>query len=294
MNCRFGMIRGAACAVGNVAYFNPGGTPCVYFHDYQTKQWGELPRCPTSQFALVVINGQLTTVGGTNSSKLFGFSKAQWKQTFPQMSTNREYAAAVCTGHYVVVAGGHDGHEALASVEVMDTNTRQWFTAASLPRGIYRASMTTCGDTLYLSGDKTTEVHYCSLITLLQSCEVPTNQAALWTKIKSLIRPSAENPPSSQQANVWMRLKALPVCESTALTLCGQLVSVGGYEEKHRQAVDNVYFYNPLTSSWKVIGRIPSGQSCILAATLPGDKLIIVTGVEDISIDMVSCVIREL
>ena len=161
-SCRFGMIRGAACAVGNVAYFNPGSTSSVYFYDYETKRQGELPQCPTSQFALIVINGQLMTVGGTNSNKLFGFSKAQWKETFPPMSINREYPAAVCIGHYVVVAGGHNGHEVLASVEVMDTNTRQWCTAASLPRGVYRASMTAHGDMLYLLGDKTSEVHYCS------------------------------------------------------------------------------------------------------------------------------------
>ena len=293
MTCSYGMIRGAVCAMGNAAYFNPIVSYHIFYYDYHAKQWVELPQCSSLNFAFVVINDQVTIVGGFDSNKLFGYSKGQWKETFPPMSTNREFPAAVCTGHYVVVAGGHDGRKALASVEVMDTDTRQWFTAASLPRGIHWASITVYKDMLYLLGDETTEVHYCSIQNLLESCTGPMNQSTLLAKIKGLMRP--ENPPSSSpQVNVWMRLDDLPVCSSTAVTLCGQLVCVGGnYGDKDNNAVDSVYCYNPLTSLWEVIGRMPSKGSCTLTATLPGDKLIVVSG-GNVSIDIASCVMSEL
>ena len=292
MTCSHGMIRGAVCTMGNAAYFNPIVSCHIFYYDYHVKQWVELPQCSSLNFAFVVINDQLTTVGGFDSNKLFGYSEGVWKETFPPMSTNREFPAAVCTGHYVVVAGGQDGRKALASVEVMDTNSQQWFTAASLPRRIHQASMTVCGDMLYILGDGTTEVHYCSIQNLLESCTGSMNQSTLLAKIKGLMRP--ENPPSSLQVNVWMRLKDLPVCSSTAVTLCGQLICVGGHDNKDKKNVDNVYCYNASTSSWKVIGQIPLKNSYTLAATLPGDKLIIVSGGGNISIDIASCVMSEL
>ena len=144
------------------------------------------------------------------------------------MSTNRQDPAAVCTGHYLVVAGGHDGYEALASVELLDTNLQRWSTAAaSLPRGIYEASMTVCGDMLYLLGDGTTEVHCCSLQTLLQleayqvqaPEDVPaTHRDTLWTKVKNLMQPG-----SAPHSQLWIRLEDLPVRWSTAITVFDQL-----------------------------------------------------------------------
>ena len=96
----------------------------------------------------------------------------------------------------------------------MDTNTLQWFTAASLSRGIHWASMTACVDDLYLLGDNTSYVYSCSFQALLRTCQAPG---------KAL---------SSQQASVWNRVSDLPVICSTTATLCGQLVSVGGKDDK--------------------------------------------------------------
>ena len=138
----------------------------------------------------------------------------------------------------------------------MDTNTLQWFIAASLPKGICGASMTACDDLL---GDYSTNVYSCSLQALLQSCQTPEKASA------------------SQQISVWNRITDLPVSSSTAITLCGQLVCVGG--EKDEKAVDSVYCYNPATAAWEIIGSIPSSQSFPLVTTLPpGDKVIVVYG----------------
>lgn len=130
--------------------------------------------------------------------------------------------------------------------------------------------MTKCDDDLYLLGDKSTHVYSCSLQSLLQSCQAPGKAYA------------------SQQTGVWNRITDLPVCQSTAVTLCGQLVSVSG--EKDKKNVDSVYCYNPATSEWKNIGTIPSGQSCPLVTALPGDKMIVVYGKKDITIAIASAI----
>ena len=292
VNCSYGMIRGTACAIGTVAYFNAGGTSSVYCYDYVTKQWTSFSEhVLVSDFTFVAISDLLTAVGGYKSNKLLTFNKGKWVEMYPPMSTKRGFLAAVCTGHSLVVAGGRGEHgQGLMTVEVMDTNTLQWFTVASLPRGIYWASMTTCGDDLYLFGDDSTRVYSCSLQALLQSCQVPENstsasqQTSIWNRIIEKIS-------TSQQTNVWNRITDLPVLNSTAITLCGQLVSVGGSDGKGR-TVDTVYCYDPATSAWKTIGQIPSRRSCPLVTTLPGDKLIIVHGaIDNTTIDVASAIV---
>ena len=264
------MNRGAACSIGAMAYFSIGGISDVYCYNYVSKQWTELPaRLMVTYFTFVVVNDLLTTVGGTDSNKLFTFTEGKWVEKFPPMLTNRWNPAAVCTGHSLVVAGGKDEHgQDLPIVEVMDTNTLQWFTAASLPRGVYWASMTVCRDDLYLLGDYTTCVYSCSLPALLQSCQ------------------ASKKASTSQETSVWKKITDLPVSESTAVTLCDQLVSVGG--EDKNGLVDSVYRYDPLTSTWKIIGQIPSCKHCPLVTTLQGDKLIFVYGVGDITIEVAS------
>ena len=278
VKCIFVMVRGAACAGGTVAYFNPGGVNIVYCYNCLSKQWTELPKPKIgSGFALVIIYDLLTTVGGDNSNKLFTFNGKKWVDKYPPMPTKREQPAAVCSGHSLVVAGGQDEQSGcIATVEVMDTNTLQWFTAASLSRGIYRASMTICCDDLYLYGDtnlygdNSTHVYSCSLQSLLQSCQVPGKASAL------------------QQTSIWNRITDLPVSSSIAITLCGQLISVGGIKDE--KTVDSVYCYNPATSEWKIIGTIPLSMSFPLVTTIPGDKMIVVYGGVDITIAIANAI----
>ena len=272
VKCIFSMQRGAACAGETVAYFNTVGVNNVYCYNCLSKQWTELPKPSVySRIALVIISDLLTSIGGTNSNKLFTFNGEKWVEKYPPMPTKRRYPAAVCSGHSLVVAGGRDEqHQSLPTVEVMDTSTLQWFTAASLPRGIHEASLTTCGDDLYLLRDASAHVYSCSLQSLLRSCQAPGKASA------------------SQQTSIWNRIADLPVSKSTAITLCGQLVSVGG--EKNKEAVDSVYCYNPATSEWKIIGTIPSYQSRPLVTTLPGDKMIVVYGMMDITIAVASAI----
>lgn len=275
VECRYGMVRGTACAIGTMVYFNPGGVPDIYCYNYQMKQWSELPRCPSCAFALVVINDVLTIVGGFRSDKLFSFIEGKWVEKYPPMPTKRHWPAAVCTGHSLVVVGGRTGVvKDLQTVEVMDTNTFQWSTAASLPQSIYSASMTICYDDLYLFGDDSTHVYSCSLKALLESCHTP------------------EKISTAQRGSIWKRIKDLSVSESTAATLCGQVISVGGAHSASAQQADGVYCYDPITARWKSVGQTPVCCRLPLVTTLPDDKLIFIDGMQNITIYIASAVMN--
>ena len=72
---------------------------------------------------------------------------------FPPMPTKRSSVIAVTTKEHLIVAGGCSGGVGkLTTVELMDTRTLVWSTVASLPHPYYSASVTICGDQLYMLG----------------------------------------------------------------------------------------------------------------------------------------------
>ena len=156
-----GMMRGSTVVYGNTAYFSPGGTVRVY--SYQNilgnEQWSRLPDNPNEDFSLAVIDGLLTSVGGLGSNgptnsllSLTGEGeRKRWSEVFPPMPRSRRKTTCIATEQALVVAGGYKD-VFLATVEVMDINTKQWTTVSPLPQKLWLLSGIVCGDSLYLAG----------------------------------------------------------------------------------------------------------------------------------------------
>ncbi len=216
-----GRDMGSATVDGRVVYCQ--SSKRIYAYSSQRDNWTNLPDCPTVNSSLAVVNGLLTAVGGIKSGKLTNAlvsltetgSERKWSEHFPPMPTKRRYPAVVCSGRSLVAAGGGGEGGHLSTVEVMDTDVPQWFTAYGLPHPFLLASATVCGDNLYLLGgfdenSQTKSVLTCSLTALLQSCQ-PRSLGGRLKKALSL----AEDP------KVWCKVADLPVYYSTCTTLCG-------------------------------------------------------------------------
>ena len=275
------MQRGSAATVGGVAFFNPGNTNTVYSYENYSQDWKELPTCPHYNFTLVAVDGVPTAVGGsqqehTPGNALLSFAKGEWTEMFPPMAMQRSSPAAVCTSKCLVVAGGcsgSSGENLSSSVEIMNTDTRQWHTAATtnvpLPKSYDRiatsgsASMAACGDKIYMfEGGDRTHVYTCFLSSLLQSHQQSSD-------------PDHTGSTGGDDAHTtWRRVVDLPVSQSTPVALCGRLLSIGGYSDI--KEVDTVYYYEPTTDTWQEMGTLICPQGFPLAAALPGDKLIVV------------------
>ena len=177
------MRRGSAASDSNVAYFNGGGSTKVHSYDSDTQKWHQLPDTPHTWTTLVVVQHILTMVGGYLSGKvtnsllsLMGGGRAmKWLPNFPSMPTARYLTAAICTGHSLIVAGGYGCYNRLATVEVLNTDTQQWSTACSLPQPISSATISICGQQLYMMGGyqtgQTRSVITCSIPEVLQSSD---------------------------------------------------------------------------------------------------------------------------
>jgi N-acetylneuraminic acid mutarotase len=188
------------------------------------------------------------------------------------MPTKRYSASILCTGTILIVAGGDDEKdEPLKIVEVLNTETQEWYTAADLPQPLAQSSIARCGDLLYLLGgfndeDATNSVYSCSLISLLFS----TGSTSLGGCPVSILTRSINGSP-------WNRVADLPVKYSNAVSLHGRLLIIGGWDSEGKRTTA-VHMYQPTTDSWEVICHMTTPRTQCLSAVLPDNQLMVVGG----------------
>ena len=178
-----------------------------------------IPDLPHTGSALVMADSNLTSVGGklrsgkvTNSLlSLIGKGRdSKWVQHFTPMGQKRWHATAICYDFYLVVAGGSDGHNRLAAVEVMNMDTLQWCNASFLPHPFSDATASICGERLYMlcgfdHTGPTRSVLTCSMSELIHSCQ---------------ILPQTGKPFSPSKNTVWKHIADSPYGSPSCTTVC--------------------------------------------------------------------------
>ena len=251
-------------------YYRKDSLRAVFAYTISTSTWSQLPKSPNNCCPLVIVNNLLTLVGGllngNVTNKLFSLTgegsgrRWPWTEKFPPMPTKRLWSIALCTGKALIVAGG-DTESALQTaaecktVEVMNTETLQWYTAADLPRPVSYAPGAVCGDHAYvyiLSLPKSDSkcMYTCPVSALIQSCE------------------------SIATANVWKTVTAPPVIRTTCVSILGRLLTIGGRDSNDKPTTA-VHMYNPTTDSWEVISHMLKSRSLCFAAVLPNNELMV-------------------
>ena len=250
------MNRGSATTDHQFSYFTPDTSNSVYSYQWSTEKWEELPPCPYRDSGLVIINGQLTAVGGWDGSrrtnKLFTLRQSQWIKEYPPMNTARSGTTIVSSsdGEYIIVIGGGW----TATVELFQVSSRRWHQLKDLPQPLRYPSATICGNQLHVIG-RDGNGYSCSLQALLSSDRPITSQS-----IPHLIS--------------WTSLPRLPVKYSTAATLSGQLVIIGGLQDS--SIVKTIY--QLLDGQWVEIGSVSCDRSRCLVVSPSPDKMMIVGG----------------
>ena len=275
--------HGETAAVhGKMAYFCDGESRTrVLQYNSETGEWSIL-KCPKKYFSVAVVNGLLTAIGGKQSwedtkTLLSLTGQQKWTEQFPPMAYHHNSPAVACTSTSLIVAGGWGPDVEMAPVEVMDTKTLCWSTAASLPHRWHQATATICGDQMYIAGGfgegntETQSVLTCVVSDLLQSA-VSQNQS-----LASRLTTALHIHPSPESRTVWQEVAGLPVYRSTLVTLQSQLLAVGG-GSSDLKLTSAVYQYDTATNSWKIISHMNTERKHCLAAVLPGDRLMVVGG----------------
>ena len=258
-NAPCGMTRGSATTDHQFAYFTSAGSNSVYSYEWNTEQWNELPSCPYRNCALIIIDGELTAVGGYRSSrtnKLFTLRQRQWVEEYPPMNTARSSpaVASISGGDYIIAIGGYGVGGWIAAVELFQVKTRKWYKLKNIPQPLRSPSATVCGNQLHVIGDDG-DGFSCTTHNLPSSDEPITSQS-----IPHLIS--------------WTPLPRLPVTQSTAATLSGQLVIIGGKQD--RSSVNSIH--QLVDGQWVKIGSMSSDRSMCLVVSPSPDRMMIVGG----------------
>ena len=177
-------------SVGDRAYFIPDYQSDV-IREYRstTKEWQTLPPCGVTLCSLANVGGKLTTVGGVRDYKnipdLISWDDASksWKSYYPPMPTPLAYPVVATTADHLIAVGRTGLLVEDNFVHVMDTNTRQWSTVASLPKRKHKASAAVCNGVVYVACANELmnppSTYHCSLDILLQS----TPEQKVWEVI---------------------------------------------------------------------------------------------------------------
>ena len=256
------MSRGSSVADPNFAYFTPSQSNKVYRYTISTDEWLSVPPCPHSNSALVIIDNELTAVGGcrggNRTNKLVTLRQGRWVEKYPPM--DRRSSSATCVGisnphhmNIIVIGGfGEDGGTTTA-VELLNTHSRRWSTLTSLPKPHFLPSAVVGGGLLYVIGGNC--VYSYLLSALLDSTR----------------------PDKSLQSPIWKPLPDLPLHDSTPAILARQLVCVGGRLGGAYGPQDD-YIHQLMDGQWKNIGSLSMARNLCLVVTPSPDRMLVVGG----------------
>ena len=263
--CKMSSTRyaGTGVADGTTLYVRQD-KKVTYAFSTSTSSWFQLPDSPNYECPSVIVNNLLTLVGGmhrgTPTNQLFSLtgegSGRRWTEEFPRMPTKRCGSTALCTGTVLIVAGGESEYYITQqTVVVMNTETLQWSTAADLPQPVPIAPGAVCGDHVYILSHKSRpdSMYTCRVSALIQSCK------------------------SRPRANVWKKVAAPPVTNTTCVSILGRLLTIGGMDSNNKPT-RAVYMYNPDSDSWEVISHMATPRYDCFAAVLPNNQLMVVGG----------------
>ena len=262
--CR--MVRGSATTDGKIAYFTPLHSKAVYKFDLSAGIWQKLPPCPYFDSGLAILDGKLIAVGGheehRSTKMLYTFisQKKKWITKYPEMRDGWSSPAVVTTsdGSYLIVIGWRLG-DRTAKVELLQVKFQQWhvLTAIQSKNVITKPSATIYSDKVYVI-ETGCKGYSCSLEALPPGDEPFTSQS-----VRKLVS--------------WTPLPRLPVTDSTAATLCGNLIIIGGRQKRPPTPMKYIYqLVNGL--EWEIIGCIGSERALCLAVNPSPEKVLIVSG----------------
>ena len=240
----------------------------VYVHTISTSSWYQLPDSPTDNCPSVIINNLLTLVGGYHYSpiltnQLFSLTGEgggrTWTEEFPPMPTKRCASTTLYTGAAVIVAGGKNKDSiTLKVVELLNTETFQWSTAADLPQPLAAAPAAVCSDHIYIIGES--NMHTCSVMTIIQS------HKSLLASLRI------------RDTRVWRKAAAPPVTYTACVSIHSRLLAIGG-KDSNDKPTTAIHMYNPTTDSWEIISHTKTPRYKAIAAVLPTNQLLVVGGI---------------
>lgn len=231
--------------------------------------WGPSIISPQCFFAITVVDDRLVIAGGEDTTwkitdKLLVMDGNQL-QEYTTLTAPRKLATAFGHCKMLIIVGGEDErHIKLATTELLDFSTKQWFTCSDLPLPHYWLRSVILDNTVYLLGGLDQDGNHSSLVftaplETLSSCQLK------WTS-------SNPNTPLYSSAPVSIN--------NSHLVVVGGVKKINEMTKKSKiKPTTNMYSLNTVNSSWETIGDIPLARYASASVNL--NNIIIVFGGND-------------
>ena len=237
----------------------------VMVYDPKQDSYDTLPPYTFQRFSMAVVNNQLVLVGGmdvqtkkvTNQLGVWNEQSKRWTHPLPPMTTAcHSPSVATHNNRWLVVMGGYDGKTHLSRTEILDTDSKQWYHAASQP--LSHSLPAIIGNMCYLLGGYT-KGGTASKKVLSVCLDDLISQA--------VSQPASASAPPTQSP--WQSLPDTPLDCSTALAFNGALLAVGG----DIWGSTAIYHYQPSSRNWVKAGELPTKQYECTCTVLPSGDL---------------------
>ena len=172
----------------------------------------------------------------------------------PMITACESPSVATHNNRWLVVMGGYDGETQISRVEILNTDSTQWYHAASLPQPLSQSLPAIIGNMCYHLGGYTEGF--------------ATSQKVFSVCLDDLISQAVSKPACASAPptpSPWQSLPDTRLKQSTALAFNGALLAAGG----SLSWSTDIYHYQPSSRRWVKAGELPSRRSTCTSTVLP-------------------------
>ena len=285
-----------AVAIGDEVYVGGGcnddktDLTTVLKYNHIKDEWTRLPDHCVGLFGLCQFQGELLSVGGlpNDPTNVYRYSTAdrKWVESLKPMPTRRALPALLTTASTIIVCGGcqSGGNVTLSTVEVYSSTTSQWHSADPLPQPCHLMSSVTISGCGFLLGGMVTNEH------------IQATKSPLCVDMATLINRATSPTRHHDTTSPWKTLPDTPLTLSTAATLSGSLLAVGGLDDASRASQSTVHVFIRFTNSWVKLpsGDLPVENYGAAMVQLPNNRVMVMGGKDKEDEDTNTCYIGSV
>lgn len=276
-----GMFRAQATVIGDCVYVGGGITEeeegDFYVFEYNTTEdlWSLLPHLSVKQFGLGRLVQDLVVFGGQEShnkisDKTFIFDRynQSWKELAAVLDTPRFSATVVEYENSLVAIGGLGRNqtgdlEILSSIEVLSADIGKWIVMGDLPGSACICSPSPAMDSgnLYLLGG------YRSQTAVSATSHVHCSPLSTFTSVFGM------------SLNTWKLLPPTPHLQTTAVSLSGCILALGGSDKPYSKTIHNsIHAFDRETRQWCEVDQLPYSACHCTAVTVSSGEVLVLGG----------------
>ena len=235
-------------------------------YDPVSNSWSTPINTPYCLFAMTTLNNKLVIAGGQDRRNAITnqvlTADAGQLRNYSQVITARSRAVAVGHQGMLIITGSQDNKgKSLSSTELFDSDNGKWYLCSDLPQPHYLLQSVMVEDNLYLLGG-------------LNKDDIDDSPTVFTTPLNTL----------SEHQLKWNTQQDTPWCCSAPVSVNGtHLLIVGGSQKIGYEyaRTSDIYKFNKVIQTWKVIGHIPSARSLLAAISTTDNRVIVIGGVND-------------